>query len=62
VVASAVMSFSKIVVCLEDEAESFKREWYFMFSVSTNLSQWHWGPFDSTGLEENEKLKRNLST
>jgi hypothetical protein len=36
VVASVIMTFSSIVVCLEDRIRSIKKEWYLVHSV-TNI-------------------------
>ncbi len=60
-VASVVMSFSRMVVCLENKAGSLSKEWYLMHSVKCISVLITLGPFNSIGAEKDEKLERTMS-
>ncbi len=61
VVASVVMSFSRIIMCLEDRAGSLKNEWYLIHSVNAISVPITFGTFNSTGEKKDEKLESIVS-
>ncbi len=60
-VVSALMSFSKTIICLEDKTRSFRKECYLIHSVSAISVPIALGIFNSTRVEEDEKLERIMS-
>ncbi len=53
-VASVVMSFSRIILCLKDRARSLRKEWYIIHSVNAISIPIELGPL----IQQEQKMMR----